>query len=59
MITLPEAGTIVPDRLTHTLLEVAVVVLFVSIHPDNSLDEENEVELKNLTLDIFAFKWDA
>ena len=45
MFTEPDAGTIVPDRLTHTFDEVAAVVLFVSIQPVSSADEEKVVEL--------------
>ena len=41
----PDAGTMVLERLTHTVDEVAVVVLFVSIHPESSVDDEKEVEL--------------
>jgi hypothetical protein len=45
MSTVPDAGTIVPERLTQTLDEVAVVVLLFSIHPESSVEDENEVEL--------------
>ena len=45
MSTVPDAGTIVSERLTHTFDEVAVVVLLSSIHPESSVDDEKEVEL--------------
>lgn len=56
MSTVPDAGTIVSERLTQTLDEVAVVVLLSSIHPASSVDAENVVELYSLTLDMLAFK---